>query len=418
MERRVKVLILNGTSAAAVQALTVLNPQRYAIHVCDSNPKCWCRFHRHCTRFFQSPLLGANPEAFFAFIMQRLKSEPYDVILAVHEEGLLLAKYRHLFKEYAGLLISDAEAYNTVMNKELCLKRAQSLGISIPPTVFTRTIDEVTQEIQYPLYVKLPYGTSSSGVKRITSFKELAAQFPNLDISNGFILQKEISGDLCVIQSIFVDGKLIASHQYLALAKGFGGGASRRLSVDTDDLREYAKVLGADLRWNGPLMLDFIRDHDTGIAYLIEGNPRIGETYNAFLAGLPICEIIIAISLGKPVIDPFHSRAGVYSHQMTTEVTAAIKRDETLIRKWIIAFSALARWGKYRPSREELIHPLSDPYSFYRALSLIIDMPFYTKEKVVAHDSATTRNMAVNAKAVATILRSEWDQTGSYIERV
>ena len=406
---RAKVLMLNGTSWAAVEALTVLDPKRYEIHVCDSNPRCWCRFHRHCAHFFKSPHLGSNPRALFEFIIRRLQSESYDVILPIHEEGLLLAKYQNVFGKYTNLLIGDVSAFHTIMNKRLCLERAQFLGIPTPQMKIAHTLDEVAQLAEFPCYVKLPYGTSSSGVRRIASPQDCASQLRSFADSPEFIIQKEIVGDLFVIQSVFVEGKMIAAHQYRALAKGYGGGASHRLSVNCDDLREYTTSLGADLHWSGPLMLDFIRERETGTSYLIEGNPRIGETFNATFAGLNIGELIINLSLGKPPVALSHSRPGLRSHQMFTEVTAAIERDETLIRKGVIAFSSLAGWDRYRSSREELIHPSIDPVSLYNTAVIVLGMPFLTKGLIAAHNSATIKNMAAGANAAATILNSEWD---------
>ena len=407
---RIKVLMLNGTSWAAVEALTVLDPKQYEIHVCDSNPGCWCRLHHHCAHFFKSPHLGSNPKAFFEFILRRLQSESYDVILPIHEEGLLLAKYQNVFRKYTHLLIGDASAFHTIMNKRLCLERAQSLGIPTPQMKIAHTLDEVAQLGDFPCYVKLPYGTSSSGVRRIASPQDCAAQLRSFADSPEFIIQKEIVGDLFVIQLVFVGGKMIAAHQYRALAKGFGGGASHRLSVHCDDLREYATLLGADLHWSGPVMLDFIRERETGTSYLIEGNPRIGETFNATLAGLNIADLMINLSLGKPSVALSRSRPGLRSHQMFTEVTAAIARDETLIRKWVIAFSSLAGWGRYKSSREELIHPSIDPVSLYKTAVIVLGMPFLTKRLIAAHNSATIKNMVTGANATATILKSHWDR--------
>lgn len=410
MTGRTRVLILNGTSMAAIQALTVLDPQRYEVHVCDPDPKCWGRFHRHCARFFRSPHLRSNPKALFDFILQRLQSEKYDLILPVHEEGLLLAKYRSVFKKHTHLLIADVNAFHTIMHKRLCLERAQSLNIPTPPMKIAHSLEEVARIAEFPCYVKLPYGTSSSGVRRIASSQECIEQLRGFAGSPEFILQKEVVGDLCAIQSVFANGKLIGSHQYQALGQGYGGGASRRLSLDRDDLREYVTSLGTDLHWDGPLMLDFIHDRNDGISYLIEGNPRIGETFNATLAGLNICELIINLSLGKVPPAPIHSRPNVRSHQMFTEVMAAVKHDDPLMKKWSVALSSLADYGKYTSSVDEIIHPLTDPVSLVATGAILLGMPFFTRDVAARLDSAATRSMAAGAKAVSIILESNWSK--------
>ncbi len=364
---KTRVLIINGSTPATIQALTILDPKKYEVDVCDSNQFCWARFHNHCSKFFVSPNLNTDLNKFLEFLSRRLKTEKYDAILPVHEEGLFLSAHMPEFKKYTNILLGNSKTFLLLMNKKLTLEKARSIGITIPK-----------EGKNFPYYLKLPYGTSSNGVFRITSKKDLT------DIKNRFahekeiISQQEVVGQQLTIQTIFVGGKLISSHQYLALSTGFGGGASRRISQNDSDILDLAKKFGTSLNLTGPMMLDFIRDSNTGIPYLIETNPRLGETYNAYLSGLNFPELMIKLSLGEKVKTK-PSQEGVKSHQMFTEVTGAVKRDLGLVSEYQTAFKATFNLRSYKCSTDEFIHPTLDPVSVLITILIFFLLPLLNK---------------------------------------
>ncbi len=405
MAMRLKILILNGSTPATVQALTILDPAKYEVHVCDSNNFCWARFHRHCSQFFQSPRLNRDINAYLEFLLHLLKQEKYDVILPIHEEGLFLAKYQHELQQYTHILLGSAEVFNTIMSKQLCLTKAKSLGIPVPKMTFLKSASGLTTlSLTKPTYVKTPYGTSSSGVARIATDADRQRAIHRFRNESDLIVQEEVVGQQLTIQTIFVRGKLIASHQYLALSTGFGGGASHRQSQNDDDIRSYAEKLGKALNWTGPMMLDFIREKSSGTSFILEGNPRIGETINASLAGPNMPEMMIKTALGDVPRKALTSKNGVESHQMTTEVTGAIRRGASLGEKYTIAINATFRRGTYAHSVDEFLHLSLDPVSTLMAAMLLFSLPFITKNLVTKLDQGATKNMVLSREIVETIL--------------
>ena len=51
-------------------------------------------------------------------------------------------------------------------------------------------------------------------------------------------------------------------------------------------------------------MLDYLYDMANGRPAYIDANPRIGETVNATLSGLNLCELLVQVSRGGAVAPP------------------------------------------------------------------------------------------------------------------
>jgi hypothetical protein len=378
----IKVLILNGSTPATIQVLDILDTKKYQVAICDPNPFCWARFHFHCSEFVRAPRLKNNPKIYLQFLLKLIQKEKFDVVLPVHEEGLLLAANKKEIFKYTNFLLGSAENFHTIMNKKSFLELTKSLNLPVPKMAFVKNIEDVAIAGIFPCWVKLPYGTSSTGVVRIANEKIVKEKLKEFGSDSDFIIQEEIIGDQLTIQALFQNGNLICSHQYQALSTGFGGGASKRISVNYSELKIYAKKIGKKLSWSGPLMIDAIRDQKSGTIYIIEGNPRIGEISSAFLAGLNIPEAYIKLTCKEKLEKVFETKSGIKSHQMFTEITGAIKRSECLWKKYQRAFQATFLLGEYKSSVDEFIHPSVDPVSVLFTFGIFLSLPFLTETRI------------------------------------
>ena len=60
--------------------------------------------------------------------------------------------------------------------------------------------------------------------------------------------------------------------------------------------------------------LDYFYDHSLDRPEYIEANPRIGETVNANLCGVNLCEMVVQVSLGNQLKEVAPGEVGVKSH--------------------------------------------------------------------------------------------------------
>src|SRR5262245_15983579 len=90
--RRVKILLTDVTSPAALQAIGALG-RRYVIDVSDPRPLlCPARYSGFVRRTLGCPNFGLNPISFAEFLVRRLKAERYDVLFPTHDQTYLVAR--------------------------------------------------------------------------------------------------------------------------------------------------------------------------------------------------------------------------------------------------------------------------------------------------------------------------------------
>src|SRR4051794_7609761 len=76
-----RVLLSEGNSTSAREAVTILGLAGHSIEVCDPSPVCLCRFSRFVSKFHRCPGLRDDPAGYLAFIEGLLAASKFDVLL-------------------------------------------------------------------------------------------------------------------------------------------------------------------------------------------------------------------------------------------------------------------------------------------------------------------------------------------------
>src|SRR5215470_10987305 len=92
------ILIPEGSSTSAREAITILGLAGHHVEVCDPSPWCLARYSRLVRKFHCCPGLRTDPAGFLAFVESLIASGRFDVLLPTHEQGLLFAKVQHRLK--------------------------------------------------------------------------------------------------------------------------------------------------------------------------------------------------------------------------------------------------------------------------------------------------------------------------------
>jgi hypothetical protein len=85
-----RVLVSEGSSTSAREAITILGRSGHDIEVCDPSPWCLSRFSGLVRKFHRCPGLRDDPAGYLAFIKQRLADRKFDVLLPTHEQDSCL----------------------------------------------------------------------------------------------------------------------------------------------------------------------------------------------------------------------------------------------------------------------------------------------------------------------------------------
>jgi predicted ATP-grasp superfamily ATP-dependent carboligase len=359
---QLRVLVSEGNSTSAREAITILGLSGHHAEVCDPSRYCLARFSRFVRAFHRCPGLRDDPAGFLAFVEKLLATGKFDVLLPTHEQGFLFARTRERLSDGVGLALPDFASYRAAHNKAAFSRLLDQLGLPQPPTRMVKSEMELRAAIRFPSVVKTSVGTASRGIWFVRNaieldrvLQDLSAQ--GLSASGTFagemLLQDLIPGTTGKAQAVFRNGRLLGFHGYRQVAAGAGGGEAIKQSESRSDVRIYLARIGERLGWHGALSVDYILA-DAATPLLIDCNPRLVEPMSAYLAGVDLVGLLLAVSLGQTPEPAADSRDGVRTHLAMQALLGCASRGggrrEILRVCWQLATGG----GVYADSTEEL----------------------------------------------------------------
>jgi predicted ATP-grasp superfamily ATP-dependent carboligase len=353
-----RVLLSEGNSTSAREAITILGLAGHTVEVCDPSPVCLGRFSRFVGKFHRCPGLRDDPAGYLAFVEKLLAERPFDVLLPIHEQGFLFSRVRERLEQRVGLALPDFESYRIAHSKAGFSRLLDELGFSQPATCIARSTDELRDAVRFPCVVKTSIGTASRGIWFVQNDAELPQALQDLDSNDAFadevLVQDFVAGAIEKAQAVFCRGRLLGFHAYKQLAAGVGGGEAIKQSVLRPRLRADVETIGARLGWHGALSFDTIMPDDGTSHFFIDCNPRLVEPMSAYLAGLDLVDLLLRISRGEtpePVPD---SRAGVRTHLAMQALLGCAARHGTRRDIFRECIRLATKSGPYADSVEEL----------------------------------------------------------------
>jgi len=363
--RKLTILLSEGASPSARHSAYILGASGHAVDVCDAQRLCLARFSRCVHRYHRCPAFVACPADWLQWMRKQIDRGGYDVLFPVHDQVYLLAKFRDRFRD-VGLAVPPFEAVRTIQSKPAFARQLEKIGLPQPAYVLARTAKELEPPWGFPCFVKAAYSTAGQGVWFVKTPAELARAAEqlhargNLNGEKEVIVQQPGRGELSVVQAVFQEGKLIGVHSYRTPGGGVGGSSYARESVSHPTVIEHLQTLGRKLSWHGALHAEYFYDTQGDKAEFIELNPRIGETLNAALAGVNLCDLMLKISLGESVNQLQVSRPGVRSHNLMLRLLGVAEQGLGRRRVLYEIIQSLQRRNEYAESEEELVRISDD----------------------------------------------------------
>jgi predicted ATP-grasp superfamily ATP-dependent carboligase len=356
--RPLHVLLSEGSSTSAREALTILGLAGHVVEVCDPDAHCLARFSRWCRKFHRCPGLATHPAAFLAFIEKLLAARRFDVLLPIHEQGYLLARAQQRIAATVGIALPSFASYRTAHGKAGFNRLLSELRLPQPVTNLVKSEAELRAVVRFPCVVKATIGTASRGIWLVRDDPDLMRALGDLGANGGFasgvLVQDFIKGATEKAQAVFCRGKLLGFHAYRQIAAGAGGGDARKQSVRRPDVRAHVESIGERLRWHGALSVDYILTPADASPRYIDCNPRLVEPMSAYLAGTDLVELLLRVSLGETPAPAPDSRAGVRTHLAMQALLGCALRGGTRRDIFRECVHLLTRQGAYADSVEEL----------------------------------------------------------------
>lgn len=166
--RRLRVLLSEGGSTSARQAITMLGLAGHHVEICDPSPLCLGRFSRFVRAVHRCPPLRRDPAGYLGFVMELLGRRGFDVLLPIHEQGLVFARAPDRIAALAGVALPSYGSYRTAVTKAGFSRLLEKLGLPQPPTRIVTSEHELREAARGPCVIKTSVGTASRGVWRVT----------------------------------------------------------------------------------------------------------------------------------------------------------------------------------------------------------------------------------------------------------
>jgi predicted ATP-grasp superfamily ATP-dependent carboligase len=353
-----RVLLSEGSSTSAREAITVLGLAGHMVEVCD--PSSWClgRFSRFVKKFHRCPPLRDDPAGYLAFVEKLLASNRFDVLLPTHEQGFLFARVAERLKRNAGLALPAFDSYRAAHSKAGFSRLLSTLRLPQPATRIVASESALRASIRFPAVIKTSVGTASRGVFIVREAADLDRAAQELTAGGAFpgevLVQEFVAGTVEKAQSVFCRGQLLGFHAYRQVAPGIGGGEAIKESVSRPKVRTMLEAIGEKLAWHGALSIDYLVPERDPTPRLIDCNPRLVEPMSAYLAGTDLVGLLLLVSWGETPAPRPESRTGVRTHLAMQALLGLASRGGTR-RDLLRECFRLARGRKpYDGSQEEM----------------------------------------------------------------
>jgi hypothetical protein len=348
------VLLSDGAGLTSRQCATLLAQAGHQVEALSPEPLCLCRLTRRVRRVHKVPPVGEDPFGWLDTALEVARKRGADVLLPVQEQVAVMSAGRDRIAA-AGLAtaVPDFEALARVQDKVSAYQTLAELNLPQPESRVVTSPEEITR---FPVFVKMPIGTASAGVRRASK----PADLDGLDLAGGVLVQEPVTGPLVMVQSVFAHGELIAFHACERVREGVSGGASHKRSVPQPAIKEHVAALGAALGWHGALSADVIDGR------FIDINPRLVEPVNAFRSGVDLVGALLEATAKGTTSTP-----GTQTHQLLLAVLGAAQhsgRRRDVLRE---LRQAAFHTDDYRHSTEELTSLWSPPVLAASAATLI-----------------------------------------------
>jgi hypothetical protein len=352
-----RVLLSEGSGLTSRQTAWRLGELGHEVELLSSSRLCLSRFTRHVRAVHPAPNFGSDPFGWLAAAMVIAKARSIDLLFPTQEQAAILSAQQERLT--VPTLVPPFAALRSVQDKISACGTLARIGVPQPETVELAGAADLDRVRSFPVFVKRPVSTASSGVRQATTARELAAASADLGLGRGrLIVQAQAVGPLVMVQAIADHGRLIAHHAHLRVAEGVGGGAAIKRSATVPGLAEMLQRMTSALAWRGGLSLDVILTADGPV--VIDVNPRLVEPANAYFAGVDLVGAMLDLATGGPGPVRPAGRAGVLTHQSLLAILGAAERTGARSAVLREAAQAVLRRGPYSGSMEELTPTTGD----------------------------------------------------------
>lgn len=299
----IKILVTDGSNKTSLAVLRALKNNNYFIGVVSQYPETitLASYSRYCNKTHILSSKVDDIDTYAANLLNILKSNNYDILIPVGLKSYLaVSKYKPDFELIVKVVVPDWRSMDVAFNKDKTMDFAINLGVPTPKTITLHSEDDLKRIDKYPVVIKSS-DNSGNFVKYCNDEVELVKNFINLSSSSktNIIAQEYIFGFGCGFYGVYNNGKLIAYflHKRLKEFPVTGGASAVAESYFDERLYKYGKKICDELKWHGPIMVEFKYDSKIDDYKLIEINPKLWGSLDLTIeSGVNVPKLLIDIA--------------------------------------------------------------------------------------------------------------------------
>jgi hypothetical protein len=416
-----RILLTEGSGLTSRQTAGRLCALGHTVGVLSSDPIGLTRFTRAVRHWHRVPAFGPDPFAWLDAAVNVARRGRYDLLFPTQEQVTVLSLAVGTGRlDGVTTLVPSFQALSAVQDKVAAQATLERVGIPQPAASVLHDLDELRRWDEFPVFMKTPIGTATTGVRRVDNpadLADLARDWATTDVfgedGGGVLAQIPADGPLAMLQGVFDHGRLVAFHSNLRLTEGVRGGASHKRSLVHPGSREALDALGRDLAWHGALSADAILTVDGPL--IIDVNPRLVEPGNAWRAGVDLVGAMLAVALGQEPAAQQTGRPDVKTHQLLLAILGAAQQHRG--RHGIVAelLAAARHSDGYADSTEELT-PITHDWRAAVPVVLATTATLVTPRTWQWFSSGSVANYAISPAGWRAICGRSSDHVGSESE--
>ncbi len=352
------VLVTHGHNRLAYYATRCLAKHDIKVTSASEFPLAATFFSKYCTDHFTYPSPWKQPDQFVQKMIEEIERRDIDVLMPVHREGYVLAKYKDELDDHVEFPYSPYSKIVSVNDKKTMIDVAEKAGVRTPKTIAPSNLDQVKETestLQFPVLIKLRRSYGGIGMSQVNSQSRFTETYlktvQRFRLSTGEypIIQEMIRGTSASIEMLLDQGKLVAEH---------GIGKTRyyaRYGYEDPEAIESLHRLGKHLNWHGMLSASLVIEKDTKTTYFTDINPRFsGALGHAILSGVELPYLLCQIAVDRNVKPVTHHNRDMKARYLWGDLSHIPKyirsQDWEQVLDIITSRSKLDFWDKSDPA--------------------------------------------------------------------
>src|SRR5215472_5489246 len=141
-----RILLSEGSSLSAREAITAFGLAGRRVHVVTSEAFCLGRFSWFVERVHRAPASWADPAGYLGAVLDIAAQQHIDALIPVHEQAYLFASARHRIPASLAVALADFAAFEEVQSKAAFSALLARLAVPQPATTIIRSADDLMAE--------------------------------------------------------------------------------------------------------------------------------------------------------------------------------------------------------------------------------------------------------------------------------